>query len=100
MRWSVNSELAVMFGSPGCCSGRDQLPPVMSDQRDLDNDAGLERRVEADLGEMLGAAAVARFHEHASRSSDLGLEMARQCRRAFLTQAPSAFLDDVAPHLR
>src|SRR3981081_800601 len=89
-----------MVGSPGWCSSRDQLPAIVPDQRDLDDDAGLDRRIEANFREMLGATAVARFHQHASRCSDLGVEMAGERRRALLAQAPRALLDGGAIDLR
>src|SRR3982074_2035675 len=72
----------------------------MSDDRDFDNAAGLDRHVEADLREMLVAAAVAGLDEHTSPRAHLAVEVAGESSGALGSQAPRAILDGLAPHLR
>src|SRR5579871_2033194 len=73
--------------------------PVMSCNGDVENLPRLERRLEAHLRELLGAADRVGFSEHASLRADLVLEMLAQRRFAFLPQPPRPFSDEAARHL-
>src|SRR5262245_7373531 len=81
-------------------SGGDQLPAIMPDHGEIDNDARLDRASEADLREMLGAAELAGFGKTTARGADLRVEMPPQRLGALVAQAARTLLDQVTPELR
>src|SRR5690242_20031632 len=76
----------------------------MTDDGGVDDDARLDRRIEArpktDRREMLGAAARVALGGHAPPRADLRGEVLRERRLALLAQPPRALLDDLAAQLR
>src|SRR3954453_8576463 len=72
----------------------------MASDDHIENSASFRDPLEPYVRELLGAADRARFRKHATCCADFAVEMTAQRHRAFLAQAPGAFLNDVARNLR
>ena len=67
-------------------SRRQQLLAVVRGDFQFNDRAGFGRSREPDRRELLGAALLVRFDQHAAYRADLGIEMPPQCQRAALAQ--------------
>src|SRR4051794_7640386 len=72
----------------------------MASDDHLENSASFRDPIEPYVHELLGAAVGVRLREHAAARADFTVEMTAQRHRAFLAQAPGAFLNDAARNLR
>src|SRR5271166_1865202 len=89
---------AAMLPHPRSC--REQLPPVMAGDGEIEDRARRGGACEPNRRELLGMATPARHREHPAGRTDLRREMAIESGLVFLTQAGCALLHRCARDLR